>query len=144
MKTLNQIKHLLLEFFNSHGQVASVLYLDDFDFNSERNLTYPAVNIEYIDSTVRNKETLHSFKVVLADLVNQNIDGHEDEIFSDLLLIAEDFFTWAQESYDFDFQKSVNIQKFQDDTGDRTSGLVYRFQLKVIRSQNICSIPKKI
>lgn len=143
MTTLNQIKNLFIDFFEKHGQITTVLYLDDYDFNADRNLSYPVVNIEYKDSNIRGKETSHSFAITLVDLVDQNIEGHEDEIYSDMLLIAEDFFSWAQESYDFNFQKSVNIQKIQDDMGDRTSGLFFRFQVTVIRSQNICSIPKK-
>ena len=92
MKTLNQIKYLLINFFETHGQINSTHYEDDFDFNAERKLKYPVSNIEYIESNVSGKQTTHSYKIVLADLVDQNIKGHEDEIQSDVLQIAEDFF----------------------------------------------------
>ena len=67
--------------------------------------------------------------------------GIEDEIYSDMILIAEDFFAWAQEKEGFDFSKQVNIQKFVDATGDRTSGIIFKVQLSTIRSQNVCAIP---
>lgn len=139
--TLNQIKFLLIEFFEHHGQTNSVLYCDDFDFNAERNLIYPVTNIEYLESNISGKNNTHSYKIILGDLYDQNIKGHADEIQSDMMKIAEDFFSWAQDFEGFDFQKSVNIQKFVDDTDDRTAGLVFKFQLGTIRSQNTCSIP---
>jgi len=54
-----------------------------------------------------------------------------------MLLIAEDFFSWAQDS------EGWNFQKFLDDAGDRTSGIVFKVSLNVIRSQNTCQIPLK-
>ena len=58
-----------------------------------------------------------------------------------MMLIAEDFFAWAQDYKGFDFAKNVNIQKFSDEASDRTAGIVFRIQLTTIRSQNTCAIP---
>jgi len=143
MLTLNQIKYKLIAFFENHAQIKDVKYEDDFDFSAERNLVYPICNIEYLSSTVSGKETSHSFKIVLGDLYDVNIKGQSDEIQSDMLLIAEDFFSWAQDFEGFNFQKSVTIQKFVDDKSDRTSGIVFRVSLTVIRTQNTCQIPSK-
>lgn len=144
MLTLNQIKYILTGWFNNHAQINSTYYCDDFDFNAARTISYPVSNIEYMESNVKDKQTTHTYKIVLADLVDQNIAGHEDEIQSDMLQIAEDLFAWAQYYEGFSFAKSVNIQKFMDDTDDRTSGIVFKIQLTVIRSQNTCQIPTKI
>ena len=141
MLTLNQLKYKLIGFFESHAQVKSVKYEDDFDFNAERNLTYPVVNIEYIDSNIADKMTSHNFKVVLGDLADGNVEGLDDEIVSDMHLIAEDFFTWLQYQNGFSFTRTTNIQKFLDDTHDRVSGIVFRITLSVRRSQNECSTP---
>jgi hypothetical protein len=87
------------------------------------------------------KLTTHSYNIVLADLYDTNIKGHADEIHSDMLLIAEDFFSWAQEEDGFIFTKAANIQKFIDDADDRTAGLSLKIQIATMRSQNICAIP---
>jgi len=140
MKTLNQLIYLLTGFFESHAQINQSCYEDDFNFNAERKLSYPDSNIEYLESNISGKTTSHLYQVTLADLYSEDIKGHADEIQSDLMLVAEDFFAWAQEQNDFTFQRSVNIQKFTD---DRTAGLTFRVQLMDIRSQNKCAIPLK-
>jgi hypothetical protein len=82
--------------------------------------------------------------VVLGDLTDENVEDIDDEIFSDMVLIAEDFFSWLQEEDGFTSRKSSNIQKFIDDTHDRVSGLVVRIDLSVVSSQNECAIPKVV
>lgn len=141
MLTLNQIKYKLIEFFNSHAQINQVVYSDDFDFNAERNLNYSLVNIEYLDSNISNRLMNHRFKFVIADLLNTEIEGHSDEIVSDCLQIAEDFFAWLYDQPEWSFNKSSSIQKFADDTSDRTSGVVFIVTLGVIRKQNSCEAP---
>lgn len=132
----------MIDFFKAHKQINDVCYGDKRDFNANRNLTYPAINIEYMESNTNGKKLTHIMNMTLADLADENIEGIEDEIYSDMLLVAEDFFAWAQEQEGFDFNKSVNIQKFVDDMGDRTSGINFKVQLSTIRSQNVCAIPK--
>lgn len=131
----------MIEFFEHHSQTNSTVYADDFNFNAEQFLIYPVANIEYLESNISGKNNTHSYKIVLGDLIDPNIKGHADEIQSDMMLIAEDFFSWAQDFEGFDFQKSVNIQKFADDTDDRTAGLVFKCQLSTIRAQNTCATP---
>jgi hypothetical protein len=131
----------LIDFFENHSQTNSIVYEDDFAFNAERNLIYPVSNIEYLESNISGKNNTHSYKIVLGDLIDANIKGQADEIQSDMMLIAEDFFSWAQDFEGFDFQKSVNIQKFVDDTDDSTAGLVFKIQLSTVRSQNTCATP---
>ncbi len=128
-------------FFESHAQIKTVKYENDFDFNSERNLTYPVANIDYLESNLSDKMISHYFLIQLADQTDNNVIGIDDEIVSDLQLVAEDFFTWLQYQKGFTFSKSTNIQKLLDDTHDRVSGITFRITLSVRRSQNECSIP---
>ncbi|MBC7424973.1 MAG: hypothetical protein H7321_00445 [Bacteroidia bacterium] len=144
MKKLNQLKNILTTWFENHRQISSVYYSDDFDFNAERNINYPVSNIEWMESNVNGKKTTHTYKIILADLLDDNIKGHEDEIFSDMMLIAEDLFAWAQDEEGFEFSKSINIQKFVDDAGDRTAGITFRIQISTVRSQNVCASPMKL
>lgn len=141
MLTLNQIKKLMIDFFNAHKQIKDVKYCDDFDFAADRTLNYPVNNIEYLNSNISNRTINHAFKIVLGDLMNDNIDGIEDEIYSDMLLVAEDFFAWIANQEGFSFNKTSSINKFVDDKGDRVAGIVFTITLAVIRTQNICIIP---
>ena len=141
MQTLNSLKQILIAFFEQHKQIKAVKYEDDFNFNAERALEYPVCNIEYAESNLTNKKLAHTYKIILGDLVDVNIEGHEDEIYSDLMLIAEDFFAWLQYQEGFEFIKSSSIQKFSDDTSDRVSGFTFRITLSLIRTANICIIP---
>ena len=66
---------------------------------------------------------------------------NKEKVEPDMMLIAGNFFAWAQDYEGFDFDKAVNIQKFSDGASDRTAGTVFRIQLTTIRSQNTCAIP---
>ena len=66
---------------------------------------------------------------------------NKEKVEPGMMLIAEDFFAWAQDFEGFDLTKSVNIQKFSDDASDRTAGIVFRIQLTTFKSQNTCAIP---
>ena len=144
MLTLNQIKTKLIEYFNGHAQVNDVKYEDDFEFKAESNLTYPVVNIEYLDSNISNKLMNYNFKVVIADVVSEDRPELQDEIYSDTLLIAEDFFTFLQYQEGWTFSKSSSLQKFWDENGDRVCGIVFRVVLSVVRPQAECTKPSKI
>ena len=141
MLTLNKLKEQLIQFFTAHKQINDVKYCDDFDFAADRNLNFPVCNIEYMNSNIANRSINHIFKIVLGDLMNDNVEGIEDEIYSDMLLVAEDFFAWLGNHNDFSFNKTSSINKFVDDKGDRVAGIVFTVTLAVIRTQNICLIP---
>ena len=140
MLSLNQIKSNLLSYFTSHAQVKQIVYGDDFKFNGERDLSYPVVNIEFLDASISQKLLNYNFKFVIGDFTSDNTE-QQDEVISDSLLIAEDFFSFLQETEGWVFSKSSSIQKFVDDSGDRVSGIVFRVVLSVVRSQNACSTP---
>lgn len=141
MLTLNKLKKILKDYFNNHAVINSVFYEDDFDFNSERNILYPVSNIQYLNSNITNKTINHNYKIVLGDICRPDDSEMEDNIHSDSLQVAEDFFTYLQNYEGLIFNKSSTINKFVDDTGDRTSGIVFTITLSVIRTQNRCSTP---
>ncbi|MDO9374551.1 MAG: hypothetical protein Q7T76_09040 [Ferruginibacter sp.] len=141
MKTLNQIKETLKYFFKNHEQLNTTVYGDDFDFQAEREIKYPVAHIEYLNSIAADKTNTHSYRITLSDLVDQNLSGHEDEILSDMMLIAEDLYTWAADNDGFIFIKNIAFEKFLDDAHDRTSGIVFNIQLATIMRQNTCAIP---
>jgi hypothetical protein len=141
MKTLNEIKILLKAWFNNHALINSVYYCDDWDFNSERSINYPVVNLEYLNSNINNTTINHNYKVVIADVVEANNTEMEDNIHSDSLQVAEDFYTYLQNLEGITFNRVSTINKFTDDTGDRASGIIFTITIAVIRPQNRCSAP---
>lgn len=143
MLTLNQLKRKLTKLFESHKQIRTTVYSDNFSFSAERNLTYPVANIEFLESNIKDKELIRSYKIVLGDLIHPEKLESEDEIVSDMELIAEDFFASLQNDADVFLIKSSSLQKFSDSNGDRVSGITFRVNISLIRSQNPCAIPIK-
>ncbi|MBN9295384.1 MAG: hypothetical protein J0I41_00165 [Filimonas sp.] len=141
MITLNQIKYKLIDFFKNHKQVNEVSYTDDFSFAANRELIYPVVNIEYLEANVQDKKINHSYNMIIGDLIDAANTQSEDEVISDAMQIAEDFFAWLWEQKEFVFMKNTNIQKFSDDNGGRVSGITFRIALSILRNQNICNTP---
>jgi len=144
MLTLNAIKIKLKAWFAEHAQINDVRYEDDFSFNAERNLSYPVTNIEFLDAAINNTYLNYNFKVSIGDMTDPNQPHQVDDVYSDSILVAEDFFAYLQREEGWVFNKSTSIQKFTDDTGDRVAGIVFRITLSVVRSQNTCATPTKI
>lgn len=141
MLTLNQIKKKLIQFFDNHKQINQVVYSNEFDFAAERKLKYPVVNIDYRESSLQDKTTTHIFIIKLGDKIIIDNPSSEDEIYSDMLQVAEDMYTYLWEDLSFNVVKSTSLQPFSDDNGDRVSGVVFRLNLTVIRPENRCVIP---
>lgn len=141
MTTLNQIKYKLISFFENHKQINQVVYSDKFDFAAIRNLTYPAVNIIYTSASVNGKMLSHGFNVLILDLIQPDNSVSEDEIISDTLLMAEDFYAWLWTVPDFVFSRKSSIDLVSDDNGDRVSGVSFLINLDVVRSDNVCIAP---
>lgn len=143
MPSLNQIKKSLVQFFDGHAQINQVAYCDEKDFAAMRDITYPAANIEYLDSNINGNLMTHRFVFNLEDLADENIPGIEDEIYSDMLEVAEDFYSWLWEQLDYQFTKQATIEKYVDKGGDRVAGISFRINLTTVRRQNPCVIPTK-
>jgi hypothetical protein len=143
MYTLNQVKNILKNWFDNHGMISSVYYLDDFDFNSSRNIIYPVVNISFQNSNISNNVLYYNFQITLASMVNVDNSNDEDNVKSDMIQIAEDFYTYIQNYNGLIFNKISTLNPFTDDTADRTSGIVFNIGIGTIRKQNRCDTPTK-
>ncbi|WP_316841364.1 hypothetical protein [Pedobacter gandavensis] len=137
---LNQVSFIINDFFDSHLQVNTIMNGNAKDFIAKRDKEYFAVNYEFINSGINGKIMNFNFSITIGDLLNEAHDN-ENNIFSDCLTIAEDFYTYMADVNGVIFNKSSNIQKFEDGDGDRISGITFNIQLGVIRSQNICVLP---
>ncbi|MCZ2338183.1 MAG: hypothetical protein LC127_08265 [Chitinophagales bacterium] len=141
MLTLNQVKKILVDYFVGHAQIKQVIYGNDVEFNADRQINYPACNIEYLNSDVSGKLLNYNYKIVLADISNPDDDEMSDNIISDALQIAEDFLSYLEYTEGFIFNGSSNLEPFLDDTGDRTTGIVFTLAIGTIRNSNWCNKP---
>ena len=143
MLTLIQIQQRLVSFFENHAQVNSVTTLDQRELDAQRDVTYPAVNLEYQDTSVSANMVNHVFLVTIGDRVGEDRSDLQLSVISDSLLVAEDFLTYLQYAEGWVFNRTTSIQNFKDDGPDRVSGVVFRITIGVVRSQNECATPTK-
>jgi hypothetical protein len=143
MKTLNEIKQVFKDYFEDHALINSFFYCDDFDFNAERGITYPVVNVEFVSSAINGIVMNHTYRVTLASMTPTEDNEAEDNVHSDMMQIAEDLFTYFQNYEGLIYNRIGSINKFTNDTGDRTSGIIFNLTLGSIRPQNRCWTPTK-
>ena len=144
MLSLNQIQNKLIAYLNSHAQINTVdTSGDNYKFAANRSLVFPACNIQWRESNVSGKFWLHTFQLILLDKTNPNTNGIDDEIDSDMLLIADDFLAWLDIQDGFTYSRVSQIIQLTDEYGDRLSGIKFRIVLSTMRRQNDCVTPKK-
>ncbi|MFT3908310.1 MAG: hypothetical protein QM737_02705 [Ferruginibacter sp.] len=130
-----------MNFFWSHKQVHDVFYGDDFDFNAERQLNYPVAVIDYQNTSYNGKLKFHNYNVVLVDLIDDNIAGIEDDIYSDMEMIADDFRIWLQYQEGWSYDGRMTLNKIVNDGGDRFAGFEFQVSIQVASSMNLCAKP---
>lgn len=137
---LSKVSNIIQHFFTEHLQVQTVMNANAKDFIANRDKEYTAVCFEFINSNINGKVHNYNFNITIGDLLNET-HSNENIIYSDCIAIAEDFFTYMYNVDGLIFNRSSNIQKFEDGDGDRISGITFNIALGVIRAQNSCVIP---
>lgn len=145
MLTLNQISQKLIQFFEGHSQVNTVIYADDFDFSAYPDILYRVVHIQSVDSQIKSKEIINRFKFMIADIEDPQNQNSENDIWSDCALIADDFLTFfGDDDYpDFLMDTDTTFQQFSESGTDRTAGIVFTASVRQTREINPCTIPTK-
>lgn len=145
MLTLNQIKQRLIDFFENHVQVNTVVYADDFDFAAYPDILYKVAHIQFVNSLTKGKVIIHQFKIMVADMEDPQNQDSEDDIISDCELIANDFLTFfGDDDYpDFFMDTDTTYQRFSESGTDRTAGVVFTCKVRQVREINPCTIPIK-
>lgn len=131
-----------MNFFSEHAQIHDVYFGDDFDFNAEPNLNYPVAFIEHISNDVNDKFINRTYNISLVDQINDNVNDIEDEIYSDMELIAVDFITWLRYQPEWTYTKRLSLRRIVNDTGDRVAGFDFQITLSFAMPLNECAIPK--
>ena len=140
MLNLKQLYLILEDFLLLHPEVNSVTRLSVKDYIGNRSKIYTNANIHFVSSSNGAKYITHTFLISISDRLTPTSDN-EVEIQSNVLQIAEDLFTFLADSYDYTFNKNVNIQTFTESDGDRTAGIFFQLNIQVLRSQNKCILP---
>lgn len=144
--TLNYITEQIKDYFNSHRLINTVnVTIGDDDLNAINNITYPLVNIQYINSSIDDTKYMsHNFKIIIGDRTSPNVELIDMEIFSDTLQIADDFTGWLDTIYEFDWLRNTSIEPFSDSNVDRVSGVVFTITILAPRLVNSeCLTPYK-
>jgi hypothetical protein len=145
MITVNQYLKMLTDFFESHGQINTVLVGDNYDFNAVPNIIYPVVNIEFVRQNISPTNVNDQFEITVADLFDPNIKKSEYAMYSDSNLIADDTITYFGNQYDVDFEisESTSVQKWKGNV-DRLAGCVFVLSFDQFRVANDCILPVNI
>lgn len=142
--TLNQYRKILTAFFDSHLQINTTLFGNNYDFNANENVVYPVGNIRYLDSSTNNNSIIDRFEFTIADLQDTEDDDAEFEIINDATLIAYDLINYLNdERFAFDFQVSsvTTINPFTEKNTDITAGVNFTVNLTQQRIINPCNVP---
>ena len=143
MLSLNQIKQRLIDFFEGHAQINTVIYADDFDFNAYPDIVYKVVHIQPVNTIVRTNEIIHQFKIMIADIEDPLNATSEFDLYSDCELIANDFLAFfGDDDYpDIIMDTNTTFQPFSESGTDRTAGVVFTAAIRQTRYINPCTIP---
>lgn len=141
--TLNQIVNRLKAWFDNHAQVNRTYYMDEKSFQALMDKPYTVANIQYLRSTTQDRMIASEFKITIADKTDRQVEGQENEVISDCLLIADGFTSFLQKQTDMDFNKNALITPFVRATPDIIAGVEFTVKISVVRSQNECAEPTK-
>lgn len=142
--TLNQYKKILMNFFQNHLQINTVLFGNQYDFNANENIVYPVANIRFLDSSTNGTSIIDRFEFVIADLQDDEDDDSEFEIINDVTQIAYDLVNYLnKEEFAFLFQVSTvtTINNFSERNTDITAGVTFAVNLTQQRIINPCNVP---
>lgn len=142
--TLNQYRKILTAFFDSHLQINTTLFGNDYDFNANENIVYPVANIRFLDSSTNNTSIIDRFEFTIADLQDREDDDAEFEIINDATQIAYDLINYLNdERFAFQFQVSnvTTINNFSEKNDDVTAGVNFAVNLTQQRIINPCNVP---
>lgn len=134
-------KDLIVDFFNSHLQINTVLVGDKKSITKDRNIVYPLANVEYLDKQIRNNDDVYRFEIVIASLSNEDI---ELSVINDCNQIGDDLITHFEDTdrfEDLEVFTNVTMKPFTDSFGDRVSGVTFVVSMTGFREACYISIP---
>lgn len=134
-------KDLIVDFFNGHLQINTVLVGDKKSLTKQRNIVYPLANVEYLDKQIRNNDDVYRFEIIIASLANEDI---ELNVVNDCNLIGDDLVTYFEDTdrfEDLEIFTNVTFKPFADSFGDRVAGVTFVVSMRGFREACKLSIP---
>lgn len=140
--TLNQLIKKIEDIGNAHHQIKTTFYGSAFDFLSKgSDALYPAFLFDINNASINGKTLTVSFSFFFMDRMLPEETDYQD-VVSDQLQIAQDII--AQLSYndfDFEFQQSVTLNSFIENTPDLLAGWQTDVSLDLPYIYNRCEVP---
>lgn len=148
--TYNQIIRRLKYIATSHKQIRAFRKGLVQDFLTDKTLKYAAVFLQDNNGIISSSthQATFNFRIFFIDLVHVSEDTktNEDDVISDMISVALDFF--AQASYgtysDWKLSATDNFQIVTEYDNDMLAGVYVDFSVSVIYSQNVCQVPSQI
>jgi hypothetical protein len=146
--TLNQLVSRLQSLSLSHRQV-NHFYLGDVpEFDSQTDITYPAVFAEQQPGTINRaeKQQTFNFRLYFVDLVNVSTDteANETEVLSDMTSVAGDMLAMLMNPLyqdDWEIANSAVISPVTESLGDMVAGVVLEVGIIVNWVADSCQVP---
>jgi hypothetical protein len=146
--TLNQIIARLRTLALSHDQINSFYQGDPWEFDSNGDVTFPALFLEPVAGVIDRTERLtkYGFKCYFLDLVKvaNDTEGNEQEVLSDMASVAEDFIAMLNYSgYQDDWliEQRSSLSPVTEALNDMAAGQVLEIVIEVEFLSDRCQVP---
>lgn len=146
--TYNQVLKRIKETALAHRQIRNFYRGLVTDFLSDKTTLYPSAFIQDNGNgniSFGKHETTFPFRLFLLDLVHlsENTNGNEQDIMSDMSLIAIDLIAQfsSPEYTDWRISNDVPTQFLLEDENDLIAGIMIDFSIKVPFTADRCQIP---
>lgn len=140
-KTLKDVKKILIDFFNSHGQLMATYYCDDPDYNAIDDKLYSNVQLEYLGSPLNVRFIQYRFNISVNSLYDEEETDSALECHDFGLLILKDLISFlAANKIEF---SGTNAIPYTDDSNNRGAGVTTSITIQVPLRPNECIIPNK-
>lgn len=132
VRNLKYIKKSIEDYFSRHAMVNTVKFGDTDNLSIYRDIQYPLMNFDYVDSTFKagNNNTAR-FTFAIMDLSNDEI---EFDVVDAMNEVANDYLKHLENSIDIEILPNVSIVPFQDEFADRCSGVTFTVSFTVFRN----------
>ena len=142
--TLAEVTYKIIDFFNSHGEIAQVAYGDESVFEGSADTSYPLAYIEADTSTMGTGEDVYTLGISVWDRPMENqidlleVQSKTRMILSDLrveFVRNEDAYILAEDTFDMTPLKHVK--------NDRVVGWLVTVSFDAKGFADRCRIPNK-
>lgn len=132
VRNLKYIKNIIEDYFNSHLMINTIKFGDTDNLSTYKDIQYPLVNFEYIDSQYKAGLTNSArFQFTIMDLSDEII---EFDVIDSCNEIANDYLKFLEDHEDIEILPNVSIQPFSDEFADRCAGVTFTISFNMFRN----------